>query len=135
MAKKKNFEEGGGLDSLFMKSKPKAAPAISETAEKEEQPTKREGTLSGRGDILSSIEDAELREKLRAKRMDGRGRPRNGVSRESLTQGYTRATMLVNSEKYSRLRDIGLRETKTIKEIIEAAFDLALSKYEETGTL
>lgn len=132
---KKDFTQGGGLDALFTKTKSSAPKQPTAQAKPETPAPDGVGSLTGRGDILSSIQDAELRAALRAKRMDGRGRPRKGVSKESLTQGYSRATMLVNSEKYAKLRDIGLRETKTIKEIVEAAFDLAISKYEETGSL
>jgi len=134
---KKDFTKGGGLDALFTKPTGKSSAPKQPTAQAEQTAPSGDGvgSLSGRGDILSSIQDAELRAALRAKRMDGRGRPRKGVSRESLTEGYSRATMLVNSEKYAKLRDIGLQETKTIKEVVEAAFDLAIKKYEETGSL
>ena len=134
---KRNFEQGGGLDSLFSKTKKSSAQkgAASQIQEEEQPTAQREETLSGRADIISTIEDAELRAALRAKRMEGRGRPRKGTNKESLSSGYIRACLWMNEAKYNRLREIGLKETKTIKELIEAAIDLALSKYEKTGKL
>lgn len=133
MAKKKDFTEGGGLEALFSKkggAKPTAQPTP-----QEQEPLQEEATLTGRGDILSSIEDAELRAALRAKRMEGRGRPRKGQSKESLTEGYIRATTIVNAAKFEQLKGIALQETLTIKEVIERAFDLAITTYKEKGSL
>lgn len=131
---KRDFEQGGGLDSLFAKGK-SSTPKTEEQPQEETPQAQTEESLSGRADILSTIEDAELRAALRAKRMEGRGRPRKGQNRESLSLGYTRACLWVNEEKYSTLRDIALRETKTVKDIVEYAFDLVIEKYREEGKL
>lgn len=134
MGNRRNFEQGGGLDSLFSKGK-SSTPKQKEQQQEQKPTAAAQESLSGRADILSTIQDAELRAALRAKRMEGRGRPRKGQNKESLSAGYTRACMWVNEEKYKQLRDIGLRETKTVKEVVEAAFDLLLQKYEREGKI
>lgn len=82
-------------------------------------------------DIIDTVEDAALREALRKKRMDGRGRPRKDTNSHSVSDDYQRVCVIVNTEKMEKIREMSFRETLTIKEVVEAAFDLAISKYEK----
>lgn len=81
-------------------------------------------------DIINSVEDEELKAALRTKRMKGRGRPRSGQRVDSLQEGYTRACFIVPTYKMEKLREISFQATLTIKEVVEAAFDLAIEAYE-----
>lgn len=82
-------------------------------------------------DIIDTIEDVALKEALHKKRMDGRGRPRKDQEHGSKTRGYTRMTTIVNVAKMEKLKEIAYLETLTIKEVMEAAMDLAIKAYEE----
>lgn len=90
------------------------------------------GTTDDGSDIISTIEDEQLKEALHKKRMENRGRPRKDSRHYSVTDGYQRVCVIVNSEKMEKIREMAFRETLTIKEVMEAALDLAISKYEAT---
>lgn len=83
--------------------------------------------------LESTIKDEELREALAARRKQGRGRPRtasDGHGKRS--DGYSRTSLIVNEAKYAKVKEIAFRETLTTKEILEAALDLLIEKYEST---
>lgn len=127
---KKEFS--GGLNELFgenslqQEQQPTTPPAV------EEAEVIEEATPEEEEDLINSVEDEELREALRQKRMKGRGRPRKGVIKaKKASDGYERACMIVSSEKYGKIKAISLRETLQIKEVMEAAMDLAIEAYEK----
>lgn len=147
MAKKKDVELMDGLTSLLgaapttadTKQEQGAQATAEPTAEAAATPTTGEGQGAADeegaeptdpNDIINSVEDEELRQALRAKRMKGRGKRKRGQRVDSLQEGYTRACTIVPILKMEKLREISFRETLTIKEVVEAAFDLAIEAYE-----
>lgn len=157
MAKKKDVELMDGLTSLLgaapttadTKQEQGAQAPAEPTAEAAATPTTGEGQGAAvedveaveiadeegaeptdPNDIINSVEDEELRQALRAKRMKGRGKRKRGQRVDSLQEGYTRACTIVPILKMEKLREISFRETLTIKEVVEAAFDLAIEAYE-----
>ena len=122
MARMNKEQMKGGLNALFGDSLPhkeEIAP---------EPPTTPEPTST---EIINSVEDEELKAALHKRRMAHRGRPKKSEGADgSFTEGYGRATTIVNLEKMAKLREIAKRETLTIKEVIEATMDLAISTYE-----
>lgn len=131
-------ELGGGLNALFGGSKPQSEPEIqkqqnedpeSKAPQMEVEPTTRQDEE----DLINSVEDEELRAKLRARRMDGRGRPRKNHDKNGKrTDGYSRTSLIVNDEKAAKIKEIAFRETLTMKEIFELALDMVIEKYEST---
>lgn len=120
----KKDELRGGLQALFGERKPidEAKPVTTG-----EEPT----AASGTGKLIDTIEDEELRAALHKKRMEGRGRPRkNTDERGNRTDGYCRTTLIVSEEKIAKIREIGFRETLTMKEIIDTALDIVIERYE-----
>ena len=79
--------------------------------------------------LIDRLSDEELKVALRAKRFAG-GRPKKGEIRESKEKGYGRTCIVANAEKMAKIREIAFRETLTIKEVMEAAMDLAIRTYE-----
>lgn len=120
----KKDELRGGLQALFGDRKPidEAKPVTMEqepTTEQDEQ------------ELINTIEDEALRAALHKKRMDGRGRPRkNTDERGNRTDGYRRTTLIVSEEQLAKIKEIGFKETLTMKEIIEKALDMVIEKYE-----
>lgn len=100
-------------------------------AEEPKKPTPDEVAEQIRQEAIDKVEDAELREALRQHRLSGRGRPRKNVPHQSRTDGYERVTTIANTVKMEKLRAIALRETLTIKEVLEACMDLAIEAYEK----
>lgn len=123
MNKKDEEALKGGLAALF-------GGASAETNQADEQVT--EASINDdEADIIQTIEDDRLRDALEAKRNIKRGRPRKDVPVISKANGYGRVCNVVNLEKMDKLREIAFRETLTIKQVVEAAFDLAIEKYEK----
>ena len=120
----KKDELRGGLQALFGDRKPidEAKPVTLEqepTTEQDEQ------------ELINTIEDEALRAALHKKRMDGRGRPRkNTDERGNRTDGYRRTTLIVSEEQLAKIKEIGFKETLTMKEIIEKALDMVIERYE-----
>jgi hypothetical protein len=120
----KKDELRGGLQALFGDRKPidEAKPVTMEqepTTEQDEQ------------ELINTIEDEALRAALHKKRMDGRGRPRkNTDERGNRTDGYRRTTLIVSEEQLAKIKEIGFKETLTMKEIIEKALDMVIERYE-----
>lgn len=103
-----------------------AAPPITEKlAEDEATPEEEE-------DLLNTIEDEELREALRQRRMLKRGRPRkDAAERQTEDEIYKRTTLIIRRDYLAKLKEICLRETITIKEAIDALVEDAIKLYEE----
>lgn len=123
MNKKDEEALKGGLAALF-------GGASAETNQADEQVTET-SINDDEADIIQTIEDDRLRDALEAKRNIKRGRPRKDVPVISKANGYGRVCNVVNLEKMDKLREIAFRETLTIKQVVEAAFDLAIEKYEK----
>lgn len=127
MANKKDF--GGGLAALFGEVKPQeqaSADKAPETSFKVEHTTPEDET-----DLINSVEDEKLREALRARRMEGRGRPRKNTDASGKrTDGYSRTSLILNDEKVAKIKEIAFKETLTMKEIFEYALDKVITEYE-----
>lgn len=109
----------GGLSALFGEQPtPKAEEA-------------QGATYSEESDIINSVSDEALREALKIKRMEGRGRPRKNTDKNGKrTDGYSRTSLILNDAQVAKIKEIAFRETLTMKEIFEAALNLAIEKYE-----
>ena len=96
-----------------------------------QQPTEPEVTLPP---IIETVEDAETRkrleERLRKKQSIGRGRPRKNESPDGIAEGYARTSLIINSEKWAKVKEIAFRETLTLKEVMDAALDIIIERYE-----
>lgn len=127
---KKAEQLKGGLDALFGGVKPRTekVEVIEEVSPSMEiEPT----TPADEEDLINSVEDEALRAALHKKRMDGRGRPRKNLGTDGKrTDGYARTSVIMNEEKYAKVKEIAFRSTLTTKEVIEAALDLLIEKYE-----
>ena len=44
--------------------------------------------------------------------------------------GYDRTSLIINVEKWAKVKEIALRETLTLKEIVELALDMVIDRYE-----
>ena len=108
-------------------------PEAEATSGMETEPT----TAQDEADLINSIEDEELREALRAKRMDGRGRPRKNTDRNGKrTDGYSRTSLIVNDELWAKIKEVAFRETLTMKEIVDLALRMVVERYEaKHGTI
>lgn len=86
-------------------------------------------------DLINTVDDPELREelkeKLKQKRMIGRGRPRKNDQLGKPTDGYDRTSLIVNKAKWAKIKEIGFIETLTMKEIMELAIDIIIERYEK----
>lgn len=109
----------GGLDALLGEAAEPQAKDVNEAVEQ----TRREA--------IEKVGDAELREALLKHQRSHRGRPRKNAPHVSRTDGYERITTIANTEKMEKLRTIALRETLTIKEVLEQCMDLAIEAYEK----
>ena len=91
-------------------------------------------TLQDETDLINSIEDEELREelreRLRQKRLIGRGRPRKNDQLGRRMDGYDRTSLIINKEKWAKIKEIAFIETLTMKEIVELALDMVIERYE-----
>ena len=120
----KKDELRGGLSVLFGERKPVEEP---KPVTMEQEPTTEQDEQS----LIETIEDEALREALHKKRMDGRGRPRkNTDERGNRTDGYRRTTLIVSEAQLAQIKEIGFKETLTMKEIIEKALDMVIERYE-----
>nr|CRY93857.1 hypothetical protein [uncultured prokaryote] len=121
----------GGLNTLLNRTAQN--PASADGAEQEQTaPTRAEQLRETLTDpeLKEALEnEEELRAALRAKRFAG-GRPKKGVTRVSAQSGYGRTCIVANIEKMDKMREMAFRETLTIKEVMEAAMDLAIKTYE-----
>ena len=91
---KKDF--GGGLDALFNGTDQTQEQASSVEAPETKAPefVQEPTTPEDENDLINSVEDEQLRAALRAKRMDGRGRPRKNTDKNGKrTDGYSRTSL------------------------------------------
>ena len=44
--------------------------------------------------------------------------------------GYDRTSLIINMEKWAKIKEIALIETLTLKEIVDLALDLVIERYE-----
>lgn len=125
---KKAEQLKGGLEALFGGVKPRTE----KIEVMDEVPTTIEEPQDNKeDDLINSVEDEALREALRKRRMDGRGRPsKDKTPEEKRTDGYSRTSVIVNIEKYAKVKEIAFRSTLTTKEVMEVALDLLIEKYE-----
>lgn len=91
-------------------------------------------TLQDETDLINSIEDEalrkELQERLRRKRMVGRGRPRKNDQLGRRMDGYDRTSLIIPVDKWAKVKEIAFIETLTLKEIVELALDMVIERYE-----
>ena len=88
-------------------------------------------TAQDEADLINSIENEQLREALRKKRMEGRGRPRKNTDRNgNRTDGYSRTSLIVNDELWAKIKEVAFRETLTMKEIVDLALHMVVERYE-----
>lgn len=130
---KKEQELRGGLNLLFgnqRQEKPLEAEEVSatEAPTDEVEPTNLQ---TKQEELIAAVDDPELREALHKRRIRGRGRPRKGASSPEQTKLYTRISTIAHKDKYAKICEISLRESLQIKEVLEAAMDLAIAAYEE----
>lgn len=59
----------------------------------------------------------------------GHGRPRRDES-ENATGTEMRTSLIVNKETYDKMRIIAIKETLTLKEVLDSAFLMAIERYE-----
>lgn len=127
----------GGLNSLFGGSstpepKEETTPVVEAQTSNSPKLKVEPTTRQDEEDLINSVEDEQLREALRKKRMDGRGRPR--TKRDATgkrTDGYSRTSLILKDEKVAKIKEIAFRETLTMKEIFELALDTIIEKYEK----
>ncbi len=117
MNRKQEEKLKGGLSALLGEN---SAPS-------EEKPA---GGQPQQQQLIDGVQDEELRALLEEKRKEHLGRPKKDTKHLSRTEGYERMTTIVNTEKMEKLKAIALRETKTIKEVMEEVMDLAIEAYE-----
>lgn len=123
----------GGLNALLGgggSQKQEAAPtAPTDGASASEEIV--EGTPEEEDALIATIEDEELKAALHRKRMEKRGRPRKDAAlRAKENELYTRTSWIMRRDLQAKLKEISLRETLTIKEIIEEIVSEAIAKYE-----
>lgn len=112
----------GGVAVLFGD-----APAV--------QKPQLEETTPSEGELLDSIQDEELKEKLRQRQMEGRGQKR-GRPKGNKSEEYATVCVKANIEKWKKLEYISLHETLQKKEVLELALNMLIEKYEsEKGAI
>lgn len=126
----------GGLSALLGGAAPQQAAApdnITPTpTDTEAQATEQTATPQEEEELINSVDDEELKIALRARQMIGRGRPKQGDGRRHYAEGYGRICTIANIEKWNKIRRIALQETLQLKEVVDAAFGLAIERYEAT---
>ena len=77
---------------------------------------------------LTPEEIVEKREIIHSKQVAHRGRPKKEQTK--LESGYIRSSLILNSKKYGKVKEIALREGLTYTEVFEACLDMAIERYE-----
>ena len=114
----------GGVAVLFGEAPAPSQPQRQEEAQKETDA------------LIETVQDEELKEKLRQRQLEGRGRPKRGRPHDSKTEGYGTVSVKANLEKWEKLRYISLQESLQLKEVLELALDMLIDKYEgEKGAI
>lgn len=95
------------------------------------QPQRNEAPENKQTDkLIETVQDKELKEALRQRQLDGRGRPKRGRPHDSKTDGYGTICVKANLEKWAKIEYISLHETLQKKEVLELALDMLIEKYE-----
>lgn len=96
--------------------------------------TNEEITPQDLRELFLSIEDDALREQLKRrlylKRLEGAGRPCKSDLHGRKGDGYGRTTLIINLAKWEKIKEISLRETMLLKDIMEQAMDIVIERYE-----
>lgn len=140
MADKEKLKGGlanllSGADQSVTKKPEEVKKPEQEQPEEAKSPMAVEPTTSQEvNDLLNSIEDEEVRKELESrllrKRMIGRGRPRKNDQLGRRMDGYDRTSLIIPVKKWEKVKEIALRETITLKEIVELAIDMVIERYE-----
>lgn len=118
----------GGVAVLFGEA-PASQPQRQEEREVETQQSETDA-------LIETVQDEELKAKLRQRQLEGRGRPKRGRPHDSKTDGYGAVCVKANLEKWEKLRYISLQESLQLKEVLELALDMLIQKYEaEKGVI
>lgn len=113
----------GGVQALFGEATTVRKPQLDEPEKDLEK-------------LIETVQDEELKEKLRQRQLEGRGRPKRGRPHDSKTYGYGTVCVKANLEKWAKLEYISLQESLQKKEVLELALDMLIEKYEsEKGTI
>ena len=112
MGTRRNETLKGGVDALFNSPRPEPASPRKE-------------------DLISTVQDEELKKALLQRQLEGRGRPKKGRPRSNKTEGYGTVCVKANLEKWAKLEYISLQETLQKKEVLELALDMLIEKYEK----
>lgn len=128
----------GGLDALLGGSRTAPGATIERSAEEAYQEElllmekQQEATPQEEEELINSVEDEQLREALRQRRLRKRGRPRKDAAlRAKEEEVYTRSCWIMRRDQIAKLKEISFRETLTIKEIMEQIVGDAIRAYEE----
>lgn len=129
----------GGLSSLLGENRPNTEqahtaelkPTATEEVTTDSSEQHDDVTSQEEEDLINSVDDEELKAALQKKRMDKRGRPRKDAEeRRKESETYTRFCAIVRKEYIAKLHEICLRETITIKEIMDTLIGEAIQIYE-----
>ena len=126
----------GGIANLLAGADQRVIQKSGDAAKQEDAPRMdvEPTTTEDEKDLMASIEDEQLREelkeRLRQKRLIGRGRPRKADHTNSIADGYDRTSIIIQKEKWAKIKEIAFIETLTMKEIVELALDIIIERYE-----
>ena len=133
---KKEEKMRGGLDALLgggrtaptaePKTEPRQEQAPADGAEAMEEATPQEEE-----ELINSIQDEALREKLIERRNRKRGRPRKGAAyRAKQDEIYIRSCWVMRRDQLAKLKEMSFRETLTLREIMAQIVGEAIEAYE-----
>ena len=123
-----------GLDTLFGGSKsnePNEEQVQHKEQDKAESVKVEPTTEEEEDELMNSIEDEALREKLRERRDLLRETNRTKSAKYTPAEGYSRTSLIINNKKYAKIKEIAFRSTLTTKVVVETAMDMLIEKYEE----
>ena len=130
---KRNDKLSEGLNNLLgARNEAKERFNVNEAETAQQNEAVEEEAPEDEKDIINTIEDEELKEALKRHRLRKAGRPRKDA-KDRMADGekYTRFTTIGNREQIAKLKEIGFRETLTLKEILEQIFADAIEAYEK----
>lgn len=121
---------GGSQNQTQGEAAPEPPTAPTDGAEASQEIV--EGTPEEEDELIATITDRELKEALRKKRLEKRGRPRKSAAyRSREAELYTRTTWIMRRDLLAKLKEISFRETLTLKEILEQIVSEAVAVYEK----
>ena len=138
----------GGLDALLGGRRTAPAPTNERSAEeayqeelllleKEQAPADgagamEEATPQEEEELINSIQDEALRQKLIERRNRKRGRPRKGAAyRAKQDEIYIRSCWVMRRDQMAKLKEMSFRETLTLREIMAQIVGEAIEAYEK----